>query len=207
MSNRRNVNQCCRSKSFVVAALEPSAARMCCKQHVLPWVPAWWIIAASVCCQSYLSPLGDQSTERQDDSRCNSKNMSYLFYALMICFPTICIRSTQHYKPQNATVIQCQTICLRRIEPYKWLVSLSDSQASNCNLLRNFFFFKPTHSQFLCKHEMAYIYWYGPKLEVKKIHREIFKKRGSLFTQNEDYNDLQNMQGRSGPVKTKTRVR
>lgn len=71
---------------FVGAALKLSLVRMCWEQHVLLWVLVWWIIAASVCCQSNLSPQGDQSTKLQDDSRCNSKNMSYLFHALMICF-------------------------------------------------------------------------------------------------------------------------
>ena len=80
--------------------------------------------------------------------------MSYLFHALMICFPTIYIRSTQHYKPQNATVTQCQIICLQSIEPYKLLVSLNDSQASNYNPLRK----ESTHRHSPSIHQVAYIF-------------------------------------------------
>lgn len=91
--------------------------------------------------------------------------MSYLFHALMICFSTIYIRSTQHYKPQNAAVIRCQIICFQSIESL--FVSLNDSWASNCNLLRK----KSTHCHSLCIHKVAYIFlsqWHKGTLRYLK---------------------------------------
>lgn len=99
----------------------------------MPLVRLWKIIAPSVCCQSNVSLR--VPVKLRDDCRCNSKKMSYLFHALLICFSKMYIRSTQPYKPQSATVIQSQVMFLQGALQYKFIVPLNDSSASNCNLL------------------------------------------------------------------------
>lgn len=110
-------------------------ARICCKQHVLPRVPQCSGSLLPPSPVSQISPQwGSGLQSSKDNSRCNIKNMSYLFYALMIYVPTICIGRTRHCNPENSSVIRRRAVYLWPALLHKFLMSLNDSETSTSSL-------------------------------------------------------------------------